>query len=115
MTSAIDFEIEAQVNRMIEVINGLRYDDDYEPVDKGETSIVVDKIVCERFNEVKWAIAERIGFDVCFLTELDDFKVGYEVTRHEDERVDMIVFGVDGDCRAEISYYVADGPTELHW
>jgi len=70
---------EMYVDYMIEIFNGLRYDDEREVVETASRTVPVDEEFIGKFDEIKWDIAERIGYDICSIYEEGDNCIVYEI------------------------------------
>jgi len=81
MTSNNNFE--RYVDYMIEVFNGLRYDEDGEVVKSASRTVPIDEEFFGKFDEIKWEIAEWIGYDICSIYEESDNCVIYEIVGYD--------------------------------
>ena len=82
MTTNNSFEV--RVYSMIEVFNGLRYDEDGELVERASRVVSFDVESLGRFDEIKWAIADQIGYDICSIYDEGAGFIVYEILNADD-------------------------------
>lgn len=102
MTSNI--RIQQYVDYIINVINGLRYDEDGEIVEEASRTMKLDEDFFNMFDDIKWEIAERIGYDRCHICAESDGYVCFEVVGFEDGDLeyDEIKLGEEFDVTVSV-------------
>jgi len=95
------------VYRVLEIINGLRYDDEGEIAKKASTTILTNKIFRRRFHALIWKIAETIGFDICSIyDEGDGNYVIYQILNWEENDLEFVKIRFEEDKKkATITFF----------
>jgi len=93
------------IYRIIEIINGLRYDDKGEIAKKDSRTISTNRIFRRKFRALMWKLAETIGFDKCSIyDEGDGNYFVYQIYNCEDNLEFVKIKLEDGD-KATIAFF----------
>jgi hypothetical protein len=96
---------EQHVDYMIEIFNGLRYDVNGEIVESASRTVPIDEDFFKNFDEVKFEISNRIGYDICIIYDEGNDYVSYEVTNYDLNKVEFIDVKLDNMFSATVAYY----------
>ncbi len=100
------YTLEQHVDYMIEAINGVRYDEDGEVVSTASRTVPVAKDFFVKFDEIKWEIATRIGYDNCCIHCESDDCVIYEIVS-DDYGVEYVKIKLGEEYEAIVTFFSA--------
>lgn len=92
------------VDYLIEAFNRLRYDEDGEEVSTSVSTTYFNSYLFDKFDEVKWMVAERIGFDKCSIYDEGNLYMIYEIVRFDDN-MEFVEIKMDEEKKIKITYY----------
>lgn len=100
--------IDSCIDYLIEKFNQLRYDEDGEDVSISVSTSVpmtnFNSYLFDKFDDAKWMIAERIGFDKCSIYDEGNLFMIYEFVRFDDN-MEYVEIKMDEEKKIKITYY----------